>query len=205
VKGCIEMVLKEDYFEKVKKLGYSLVQFLEEYVNEEGKPKYKEIIDNYVKNKFKENKIVISYIKDFAMELYGEVLSDLEKYNKEVAREAEQMKIATIKILALYVLLRAQLLKGVLGAELKQNGDEHIFITQKILKESGALERITLEELKDILMGHITEINGEQVLVVPFWTYALAYIINNYNGIDLPGRAYADCLERVSLEEDDEC
>jgi len=197
------MSLKEDYSERTKKITYDLVQFFEEYKNEEGKAKYKEIIDNYIKDKGKENKISLEDIKELAMNIYGELLNDLKKYDKRLARKAEQMRLAIIKILTLYFWLRVQLLKGLLGVELKKlNEFESIFITQKFIDESGIKDEVTLQELKEIFMGYVTEINGDQTLVVRFWVYALAFIIHNFTMIDLPGRAYVGCFERLSLEDD---
>lgn len=138
-----------------------LVDFLEYYVNENGEPKYKKLIDKKIENG-RGGRVWIDF-------------GDLEEFDKDLVEEASKEEFA--EIIGVYIQTRFALKNGLYpGAELKK---ETVFLHEDFIKsmleEPG--EKLTPEEVAEMYEGYVKNINGEKVVVVRFWQFVMLMII----------------------------
>ena len=154
---------------ELQELVQKTVDFIENFADENGEPKYKNMIDESIKNNDKpriDPNDIAMYDKELA-----EALKTVEKGKEDSIRKKFS------KIVILYMKTRASLLNGELpGAELK--GD-FVFLKKEYIEgvDQENEDKPSIEEIAQYFAGYVMPIDGEEVVVTRFWRFALMMII----------------------------
>jgi len=157
--------------------------FLEDYVNSDGEPKYKALIDNI--NKYTSKKTENGEKPKVKIDT-KQMIQEIKIYDSELGDAAESMEDELRELITNYINLRRGLAKGkIKGAQLKH---DTVFITEEYLetdeeteeKDKESEEKPSLESLAKSFYGYVDEIDGKKVVVTKFAKYAYILIIYNY-------------------------
>jgi len=146
---------------KLEDMVNLIVDFLENFVDEDGESKYKKKIDKMVKKG-----------ENFALEINKQ---DLSNYNEDLLRIAENMDNVMNVVVSLYKQTRVMLLRGEIEGAYIQN--DTVFLTSEFINNIED-ENSSIKEIAKYYKGQIMEINGEQVIATRFWKFVTIVILN---------------------------